>query len=68
MNKGLSLVSVGKGLALLYSGINDGTLEEKYHINISDLETTRNNQNIVAAIDKYNDNELLRELLTFLKV
>lgn len=68
MNKGLSLVSVGKGLVFLYSGINDGTLEEKYHINISDLETTRNNQNIVAAIDKYNDNELLRELLTFLKV
>lgn len=67
LNEGLSLVSVGKGLAFLYSGMNDGTLEEKYHINISDLETTRNNQNIVAAIDKHNDNELLWELFTFLK-
>lgn len=67
LDEGLSLVSVGKGLAFLYSGMNDGTLESKYHITIIDLEMTHNDQNIVAAFDKNNDNELLGKLFSFLK-
>lgn len=67
LDEGLSMVSLGKGLAFLYSGMNDGTLEEKYRIKIIDLESDSENQNIVAAFDVRNKNERLQELFLFLK-
>ncbi|ANK60195.1 LysR family transcriptional regulator [Loigolactobacillus backii] len=67
LDEGLSMVSMGKGLAFLYSGMNDGTLEEKYHIKISDLENVGRDQDIISAINKSNDNKLLQELFAFIK-
>ncbi|MFC6171870.1 LysR family transcriptional regulator [Loigolactobacillus jiayinensis] len=67
LDEGLSMVSVGKGLAFLYSGMNDGTLAEKYHIKISDLVDVSHDQNIVSAINKNSQNPCLRELYTFIK-
>lgn len=66
-DEGLSKVSLGKGIAFLYSGMNDGTLEEKYRIKIIDLEIGSENQNIAVALDTTNKNELLKELFLFLK-
>ncbi|MBC1421465.1 LysR family transcriptional regulator [Listeria seeligeri] len=67
LDEGLSMTSVGEGLAFLYSGMNDGTLAEKYHIKIVDLENDSTDQDIVAAIDKPNENELVQELFSFIK-
>lgn len=67
LDEGLAKVSVGKGLAFLYSGMDDGTLEEKYHIKIIDLESDSRDQNIVAAFNQENDNPLLQELFQFLQ-
>ncbi|CAM2946915.1 LysR family transcriptional regulator [Dellaglioa algida] len=67
LDEGLSTVSLGKGLAFLYSGMNDGTLEEKYNIKILDLEDIDHDQNIVSAFDKKNNNQFLKELSATLK-
>lgn len=67
LDEGLSRVALGEGLAFIYSGMNDGTLEEKYHIKIIDLESDDKNQNVVAVFDKKNNNKLLRELFLFVK-
>lgn len=67
LDQGLSMVSVGKGLAFLYSGMNDGTLEEKYRIKIVDFENERNNQNLLAAVNLSNETNLLQELFIFIK-
>ncbi|MEO1770754.1 LysR family transcriptional regulator [Candidatus Enterococcus ferrettii] len=67
LEEGLTKVALGEGLAFLYSGMNDGTLEEKYPIKIIDLASDGSDQNIVAAYDKRNDNSLLKELFLFLK-
>ncbi|MBA3926948.1 LysR family transcriptional regulator [Listeria rustica] len=67
LDEGLSLVSVGKGSAFLYSGMNDGTLEDKYRIKIVDLESDSEDQNIVAAFDKEHETSLLLDLFTFIQ-
>ncbi|EAE8347749.1 LysR family transcriptional regulator [Listeria monocytogenes] len=67
LDEGLSMTSVGEGLAFLYSGMNDGTLAAKYHIKIIDLENDSTDQNIIAAINKPNENELVQELFSFIK-
>ncbi|MGG5316128.1 LysR family transcriptional regulator [Enterococcus sp. AZ072] len=67
LDEGLAKVALGEGLAFLYSGMNDGSLEEKYPIKIIDLVSDSNDQNIVAAYDKRNESSLLRELFTFFK-
>ncbi len=67
LDEGLSMTSVGEGLAFLYSGMNDGTLAEKYHIKIVDLENDSTDQDIAAALDKPNENELVQELFSFIK-
>lgn len=67
LDEGLSMVSVGKGLAFLYLGMNDGTLAAKYHIKITDLADISHEQNIVSVINKNNDSQLLHDLYDFLK-
>nr|WP_244966941.1 LysR family transcriptional regulator [Listeria grandensis] len=67
LDEGLSLVSLGKGLTFLYSGMNDGTLENKYHIKIIDLENDGEDQNIVAAFDRSNETDLLLDLFMFIQ-
>ncbi|PDG36117.1 LysR family transcriptional regulator, partial [Listeria monocytogenes] len=51
----------------LYYGMNDETLEDKYNIKIMDIQEERNDQNIVAAINKQSENTLLQELFSFIK-
>lgn len=63
LDAGLAKVSVGEGLAFLYSGMNDGTLEDKYHIKIIDLKNDEADQTIVAAFEKENRNEALHSLV-----
>ncbi|MGH1942383.1 LysR family transcriptional regulator [Enterococcus faecium] len=67
LDEGLSKVSIGEGLTFLYSGMNDGTLEEKYHIKIVDLKNDDTDQNIVVAFNKEKTNKLLLELFQFFK-
>ncbi|MBC2181588.1 LysR family transcriptional regulator [Listeria booriae] len=67
LDEGLSMVSLGNGLAFLYSGMNDGSLEEKYRVKIIDLKSDTKGQNIVMAIDKNNTNNFLQELFHFVK-
>ncbi|EUJ30492.1 LysR family transcriptional regulator [Listeria cornellensis] len=67
LDEGLSLVSIGKGSAFLYSGMNDGMLEGKYRIKIIDLESYSEDQHIVAAFDKGNKTNLLLDLFTFIQ-
>ncbi len=67
LDEGLSMVAVGKGLAFLYSGMNDGTLEEKYQIKIAVLEDNSLNQNIVVAINEHHENQILHELYQFIE-
>ncbi|AQY52605.1 LysR family transcriptional regulator [Listeria weihenstephanensis FSL R9-0317] len=67
LDEGLSLVSVGKGSAFLYSGMNDGTLEDKYRIKIIDLERDNDDQNIVVAMNRENEASLLRALFDFIQ-
>lgn len=68
LDEGLSKVSIGDGLAFLYSGMNDGTLEGKYHIKIIDLDDNGTDQNIVAAFNKGKKSKLLQELTQFLQI
>ncbi|MTV81483.1 LysR family transcriptional regulator [Secundilactobacillus folii] len=68
LDEGLSMVAVGKGIAFLYSGMNNGTLEDRYHIKIADLKEESLDQNIVAAIRKDNQNQLLQNLYAAIKV
>ncbi|MBO0432066.1 LysR family transcriptional regulator [Enterococcus sp. DIV0660C] len=68
LDEGLSKVSVGDGLAFLYSGMDDGTLEERYHIKIIDLKKNQTNQDIVAAFTREKNSGLFGELIHFLKV
>ncbi|EAF0575631.1 LysR family transcriptional regulator, partial [Listeria monocytogenes] len=44
-----------------------GTLEDKYNIKIMDIQEERNDQNIVAAINKQSEITLLQELFSFIK-
>lgn len=67
LDEGLSMVSVGKGLAFLYSGMNDGTLEKKYRIKIINLENAGNDHDIVAAYNPKKPHMLVQELFTFIK-
>ncbi|ALS00343.1 LysR family transcriptional regulator [Enterococcus silesiacus] len=67
LDEGLSMVSLGKGLAFLYSRMDDGTLEGRYHIKILNLQGNSKEQDIVVAFDRNNQNYFLRELFTFVK-
>jgi DNA-binding transcriptional LysR family regulator len=67
LDEGLSRVSVGNDLAFLYSGMNDGTLEEKYYIKIIDIDNVSTDHTIVVAYNKEYKNELLQELFMFVK-
>lgn len=67
LDEGLSMVAVGKGLAFLYSGMNDDRLAEKYQIKIADLEDNSLNQNMVAAINQHHQNSAVHDLYTFIK-
>lgn len=67
LDEGLSMVSVGNGLSFLYSGMNDGSLADKYHIKIIDLESTNSDQNIVAALNTTNNSSLLKTFFEFIK-
>lgn len=67
LDEGLSMVSVGKGLAFLYSGMNDGTLEKKYRIKIISLENAGNDHDIVAAYNPKKPHLLVEDLFTFIK-
>lgn len=67
LDEGLSMVSVGKGLAFLYSGMNDGALEKKYRIKIINLENAGNDHDIVAAYNPKKPHMLVQELFTFIK-
>lgn len=67
LDEGLSMVSLGKGLAFLYSGMNDGTLEDRYRIKIIDLKDKNKEQNIVVAFDTKNENHLLQKLFLFVQ-
>ncbi|WP_438756155.1 hypothetical protein [Enterococcus sp. AZ126] len=67
LDEGLSMVSLGKGLAFLYSGMDDGTLEDRYRIKIIDLKDESKKQNIVVAFDTKNENYLLQKLFMFVQ-
>ncbi|GAY73973.1 LysR family transcriptional regulator [Lentilactobacillus kosonis] len=67
LDEGLSMVSMGKGLAFLYSGMNDGQLESKYHIKIADLAGSSPNQDIVMAINKITATDTTKSLLEFIQ-
>ncbi|OJG69153.1 hypothetical protein RV09_GL000552 [Enterococcus moraviensis] len=67
LDEGLSRVSVGNDLAFLYSGMNDGTLEEKYHIKIIDIDNVSTDHTIAVAYNKEYKNELLQELFMYYK-
>jgi len=67
LDEGLAKVSIGEGLAFLYSGMNDGTLEAKYHIKIIDLDTNVNDQNIIIAYNPKNLNYFSQKLAIFLR-
>ncbi|MBU5365779.1 LysR family transcriptional regulator [Enterococcus devriesei] len=67
LDEGLARVSLGEGLAFLYSGMNDGSLEKKYPIKIIDLETADNDQDLVAAIQEKNEQVYLQKFSSFLK-
>lgn len=62
LEEGLSLTSMGKGMAFLYSGMNDGTLEYKYNIKIVDVDLINEDQNVIAVINQQNQNALVTEL------
>lgn len=62
LDEGLSMTSTGKGLAFLYSGMDDGTLEEKYNIKIVDLSVKHQNQDLVCVIRRDNRNKLIWSL------
>ena len=56
------MAAMGKGLPFLYSGMNDQTLEKKYHIKIADLQDDSLDQNILVAINQQRTSELLSQL------
>ena len=62
LEEGLSMAAMGKGLPFLYSGMNDQTLEKKYHIKIADLQDDSLDQNILVAINQQRTSELLSQL------
>jgi len=66
LDEGLSMVSMGKGLAFLYSGMNDGQLESNYHIKIVDLADPAPNQDIIIAINKVKANDMTKSLLKYI--
>lgn len=68
LDEGLTAVSAGKGLAFLYSGMNNGNLAQQYHIKIIDLEDVNQDQNIVTVTRKTNRNALLAQLTASLKL
>lgn len=68
LDEGLTAVSAGKGLAFLYSGMNNGNLAQQYHIKIIDLEDVNQDQNIVTVTRKTNRNALLVQLTASLKL
>lgn len=65
LNEGLLAVSQEKGLTFLYSGMNDGSLENKYNIKILDLEDIRPDS-IFYAITKGKKNKTLHELYMYI--
>ncbi|QEA32112.1 LysR family transcriptional regulator [Secundilactobacillus malefermentans] len=67
LDEGLSMVAVGKGLAFLYSGMNDGSLEAEYHIKIGDIENVGKEQNIIMVMSKENKKQMLRKLYAFVR-
>lgn len=67
LDEGLFMVSLGKGLVILYSGMDDGTLEDRYRIKIIDLNDESKEQNIVVAFDTKNENYLLQKLFLFVQ-
>ncbi len=67
LDEGLTKVSLGEGLAFLYSGMNDGSLAEKYHIHILDLHANQEEQAIAAAYRWKNDREMLQLFVDFLQ-
>ncbi|KRM72970.1 LysR family transcriptional regulator [Lacticaseibacillus brantae] len=62
LDEGLTMAALGKGIAFLYSGMNDGTLESRYQIKIVDLMSTDNDQDIVCAMTTDNSNPQVRRL------
>lgn len=66
LDQGLSMVGLGKGLAFLYSGMNNGTLEREYHIKIVDLDNSEEKQDILSVINKNNKNQFLQKLNLYL--
>lgn len=67
LDEGLSMVAVGKGLAFLYSGMNDNMLEERYQLKIADLVDDSLNQNIVVAVNKQHQGHRLKELYELIR-
>lgn len=62
LNEGLSQVSTGKGLAFLYLGMNDGSLETKYHIKIVDLQEAAHEQDVMVVMNENNQDEMINTL------
>jgi len=62
LDEGLTMAALGKGIAFLYSGMNDGTLASKYQIKIRDLASADTDQNIVVAMSKSNQNQQINSL------
>lgn len=67
LDEGLTKVSLGEGLAFIYSGMNDGTIETKYPIKIIDLEALDIDQNIIIAYNSKNQNDFSQKLAFFLQ-
>ncbi|MFC4770412.1 LysR family transcriptional regulator [Enterococcus hermanniensis] len=67
LDEGLANVALGEGLAFLYSGMDDGTLEEKYPIKIVDLENENSDQSIVAVFNTETANPMIRAFFKYAK-
>lgn len=66
LEEGLSKASIGEGIAFLYSGMNNGTLENKYHIRTIDLENNANPQDIIFAYNRKEKDIEVKKFVEFL--
>ncbi|MCZ9310799.1 LysR family transcriptional regulator [Weissella koreensis] len=58
LSQGLSMTALGNGLAFLYSAMDQTNLEEKFRINIVNLDDTKESQDIHMAINNTNINSM----------
>lgn len=58
IERGLTLVSLNKGISFIYSAMDDGNLEDKYNIKFIPLKAPDNEQDLLVARNKNSDSAL----------